>query len=165
MHKTIGILIFLASAIITSCSEQTVFDQYTSISSGWDKNQNIGYQFNISDTIQSHNLFLKIRTTEAYEFSNLFLIVDLRYPSGMIQKDTLEYLMANPEGKMLGHGYTSNKEHKLWYKGHNKSFVFPEKGLYQISISHANRKLQQVEGVQLLQGVIDVGFSIEKSIK
>ena len=161
MHKIFALWI-ICGMIFISCHQNSTFDRYTSLPSGWAKDQSISYQFDVSDTIQNHNLFLKIRTTETYPFSNLFLLVDMRYPNGQLQKDTLEYLMANPDGTMLGDGYTTNKEHKLWYRGHSKPFVFPQIGPYTITIAHANRELGQEQGVQLLNGIIDVGFSIEK---
>lgn len=147
--------------ISVSCRQNVTFDRYTSTPLGWGVDQPIEYKFEIIDTVEKHNLYLKLRTTENYPFSNLFLQVDLYYPNGQIQKDTLEFLMATPEGKMLGDGYGSVKEHKLWYKGHNSPFFFTQKGEYTISISHANRELGQVEGLDFLEGVIDVGFSVE----
>lgn len=162
MHKII-VLLMVWSITLSSCNQNTTFDRYTSLPSGWPQGQPVSYQFDIGDTIQNHNLFLKIRTTEAYPFSNLFLLVDMQYPDGQIQKDTLEFLMANPDGSMLGQGYTTTKEHKLWYRGHQDAFVFPQIGAYTIAISHANRELGQDKGVELLNGVIDVGFSIEKN--
>ncbi len=160
MYKQVALLI-LWGILLTSCHQNTTFDRYTAVPNGWPKKQTIRYQFNITDTIQNFDLFLNIRTTESYPFSNLFLIVNMHYPDGQIQKDTLEFLMANPDGTMLGHGYTTTKEHKLWYRGHRKPFIFPQTGPYEITIAHANRELGQIDGVELLNGVIDVGFSIE----
>ena len=110
---------------------------------------------------KKHNLFFKIRTSEDYKFSNLYLIVDLKYPNGKLQKDTLEYQMARPDGSMLGDGLMFIKEHKLWYKGHKNPFVFSEIGDYTISIRQAMRALNNVSGLKSLEGVLDVGFSIE----
>lgn len=153
-----SILVFLMT---TSCRQNCAFEDYTSIDSAWDKNKIIAYNFTIDDTLQKRNLYLKIRTSEKYKFSNLFLIVDLKYPNGKIEKDTLEYQMAKPDGSMLGDGLMSIKEHKLWYKGHQTPFMFSEKGDYTISINQAMRTLNNVPGVVSLEGILDVGFCIE----
>ena len=92
----------------------------------------------------------------------LFLIIDLEYPNGKIEKDTLEYTMALPNGAMLGRGLMSIKEHKLWYKGHTTPFVFSEAGEYTITINHAMRAFDEVSGISALEGVLDVGFCIEE---
>ena len=94
----------------------------------WDKQQVISYDFIAPDTINPYNLFVNLRTTTDYKFSNLFLIVELDYPNGKVTKDTLEYHMAKPNGELLGTGFTSVKEHKLWFKGYDDSFVFSEEG-------------------------------------
>lgn len=153
--------LFLFALIAFSCQQSKSFDRYTSISDRWDKQQIISYDFIAPDTINPYNLFVNLRTTSAYKFSNLFLIVELDYPNGKVTKDTLEYLMAKPNGELLGAGFTSVKKHKLWFKGHENSFVFSETGTYKIHIQQAMRHRGEPNGVAHLDGVIDVGFSIE----
>ena len=152
---------FLVLFLMTSCHQNSAFDRYTSVDNIWDKNQIISYNFVIGDTLKNQNLFIKIRTSEAYKYSNLFLIIDLEYPNGKIEKDTLEYTMALPNGAMLGRGLMAIKEHKLWYKGHATPFVFSEVGEYTITINHAMRAFDEVSGISALEGVLDVGFCIE----
>ena len=138
-----------------------MFDQYTSLDTPWHKDAPITYHFNVTDTLQPVDLFLKLRTNKTYQFSNLFLIVSLHHPKGKVQKDTLEYKMSNPDGSMLGQGYMMIKEHRLWYKGHDTPFNFTEIGQYSLEIIHANRVLGNTEGQAFLEGVEDIGFSIE----
>ena len=152
---------FLFALIAFSCQQNKVFDRYTSISDSWDKQDVISYDFIAPDTINSYNLFINLRTTTAYKFSNLFLIVELDYPNGKVTKDTLEYLMAKPNGELLGSGFSSVKEHKLSFKGYDHPFVFTEDGIYKIQIQQAMRYRGEPKGVDFLEGIIDVGFSIE----
>tara|TARA_B110000967_G_C18801673_1_gene518808 strand:+ start:320 stop:817 length:498 start_codon:yes stop_codon:yes gene_type:complete len=157
-----SVLWILLFAFVTfSCQQNKPFDRYTSITDSWDKQQTIRYDFIAPDTINPYNLFVNLRTTSEYKFSNLFLIVELNYPNGKVTKDTLEYLMAKPNGELLGTGFTSVKEHKLWFKGYDTSFVFSEQGTYKIQIQQAMRHRGDPNGVAQLDGVIDVGFSIE----
>ncbi len=83
------------------------------------------------------------------------------FPHGKTIKDTLEYKMAEPSGKLLGSGLTDIKENKLWYKGYNTPFVFKESGDYTINIQHAMRENGKVNGVTELEGITDIGFRIE----
>jgi len=144
-----------------SCQQNKVFDRYTSISDGWKKQEVVSFVFSAPDTTNPYNLFVNLRTTTAYEFSNLFLIVELNYPNGKVSKDTLEYLMAKPNGELLGSGFTSVKQHKLSFKGYNTPFVFSEEGTYKVQIQQAMRHRGAPKGVDQLEGIIDVGFSIE----
>jgi len=82
-------------------------------------------------------------------------------PNGKTEKDTLEYKMAEPSGKLLGTGYTDIKENKLWYK---EGFVFNETGIYTVKIQQAMRERGKVKGVENLDGITDVGFRIENPI-
>ncbi len=153
--------IVLFALVAFSCEQNKVFSSYTSISEAWNKQDIISYSFIAPDTITPYNLYVNLRTTTAYKFSNLFLIVELDYPNGKVTKDTLEYLMAKPNGELLGSGFTSIKEHKLSFKGYDFPFVFTEEGTYKVQIQHAMRQRGNPNGVAHLEGVIDVGFSVE----
>ena len=68
--------------------------------------------------------------------------------------------MARPDGEWLGTGFGDVKENKLWYKEHVR---FKEPGEYRVNIRHAMRKNGEVNGIQNLDGITDVGFRIEKT--
>ncbi|HNQ27478.1 MAG TPA: gliding motility lipoprotein GldH [Aquaticitalea sp.] len=158
-------LLFFILLLLLSCDTDRVFDDYRSIHGAWDKDDPATFNYTTSDTLRPYNLFINIRNTNTYKFSNLFLIVEMQYPHGKTIKDTLEYQMAKPNGELLGQGFTDIKENKLWYKGHDKPFVFSEKGNYEIKIRHAMRNNGQVNGVDKLEGITDVGFRIENKNK
>ncbi|MGB3606203.1 gliding motility lipoprotein GldH [Psychroserpens sp.] len=146
-----------------SCDSNRVFDAYKSVPDEWNKNDKIEFKVTPPDSINAYNLFVNLRNTEAYKYSNLFLIVELNYPNGKTIKDTLEYKMANPDGSFLGTGFTDLKENKLWYKGYKEPFIFKESGEYTVNIQHAMRQNGSVNGIDKLEGIIDVGFRIEYS--
>jgi gliding motility-associated lipoprotein GldH len=146
--------------LILACNDKLTHSEFQSNPGGiWANSDAKVFNFTENDTISSNDVFISIRNDESYPFSNLFLIADLEYPNGDIQRDTLEYEMAMPDGKWLGKGYGSIKENKLWYK---ENIIFPVKGVYTLQISHAMRKNGSAEGIMELQGIIDVGFLIEK---
>ncbi len=110
-------------------------------------------------------MYVNLRNTNAYKFSNLFLIVELNYPNGKAVKDTLEYKMAAPNGELLGSGFSDLKENKLWFRGYKDPFKFNEEGDYQVNIQHAMRNNGDVDGVENLEGITDIGFRVEKAQK
>jgi gliding motility-associated lipoprotein GldH len=68
--------------------------------------------------------------------------------------------MANPDGSLLGDGFSDIKESKLWYK---EKVRFPKAGKYTIKVQQAVRQAGQVPGVQELDGITEVGFRIEST--
>ena len=147
--------------LFSACDSNRVFDEYKSVPNEWTKDDVISFNLTPQDSIKPYNLFVNIRNTNAYKFSNLFLIVEMVYPHGKTIKDTLEYQMAKPNGELMGEGITDIKENKLWYKGYEKPFIFEEKGEYNIKIQHAMRNNGEVNGVDNLEGITDVGFRVE----
>jgi len=157
------ILLFFLICIfmIVSCDSNRVYDKYKSVPNAWHKDSVISFKVNPPDSTQAYNLFVNLRNTNAYKYNNLFLIVEMIFPHGKTIKDTLEYKMAEPSGKLLGEGYTDIKENKLFYK---EGVFFNEVGEYTINIQHAMRENGKVNGILELKGITDIGFRIENSI-
>lgn len=145
-------------SLVVSCDSHQIFDQYKTVSNQWHKDSLVSFTVTPPDSTHLYNLFINIRNTNDYKFSNLFLITEINFPHGKTIKDTLEYQMAKPNGELLGEGFTDIKENKLWYK---EGVIFDEVGEYKITIQHAMRNNGEVNGVDNLEGITDVGFRIE----
>ena len=152
--------IFLLSLFLMfSCTDTTDFNQYKSIGTkGWKANENVLFEFDVKDTISPKNLFINIRNNSEYGYSNLFVITELVFPNEIVVVDTLQYEMADETGKFLGTGFTEIKENKLFYK---EKKAFPISGKYMFNVRHAMRKNGDVNPIEFLKGIQDVGFSIE----
>ncbi len=155
------LVILIAVITLVACDSKHVLDEYKTIPNTWKRDAIIDFNFRAPDTIATYNLFVNVRNNNAYEFSNLFLIIDLTSPSNNKTIDTLEYEMTTPRGEWLGTGFSEIKENKLWYK---ERFHFNEEGEYKVNITHAIRKNGDANGVTELKGITDVGFRIEKNI-
>ena len=155
---TNSFLLFFVAFGLVSCDKSQVFDEYHTFDDGWKKNSIINFTFDQEVSKKPYNLFINIRDNDDYEFSNLFLIVKLEHPDGLTKVDTLEYQMANPDGTLLGEGFSDIKESKLWYK---EKMMFPKKGKYKLSIQQAVRQTGKVQGVEKLDGITEIGFRIE----
>ncbi len=153
-------IVFLSLFVLFSCDGKTDFNQYKSIDSqGWKANEKVFFEFDVTDTISQKNLFINIRNNNSYEFSNLYLITELNFPNGIKVVDTLQYEMANEKGQFLGSGFTEIKENKLFYK---EKKTFPVSGKYIFNVRHAMRKNGEINPIEFLKGIQDVGLSIEK---
>ena len=154
------VVLFLLFISLVACDKNRVFDTYSSIGiQGWNKEDLVSFQFDMMDTLGNYDLFIQVRNTNEFEYSNLYLITELQYPSGFHLVDTLEYKMTDSYGRWLGSGFTDIKENKLFYK---ENFIFLETGTYGVNIQQAIRKRNELDGVQSLKGISDVGFRVEK---
>jgi len=160
MHKYIFLLVFIT--LFIACDSNIVVSKNKTVVGVWNKENAIKFEIPQLDSLKTYNVFVNIRNTNDYKYNNIFLIVEMDFPHGKVITDTLEYKMANPDGSWLGTGIGSVKENKLWYK---ENVSFSEEGIYNISISQAVRNNGNVEGVTNLEGITDVGFSIEESIQ
>jgi len=154
-------VIIIVSLVTLSCNDSAVFDIYKPISkTQWHKDSIVSFTFNPIDTVSTNSVYINLRNNNDYQYSNLFLIVSIDFPNNYSVVDTLEYEMADAEGKFLGSGFTDLKENKLEYKS---NVVFPSSGTYTFSVQHAMRKSGDIKGISLLKGITDVGLRIEKN--
>lgn len=154
------VISLLFIGLLLGCNNGVEYSQYASLPDGWEAHNPVLFQVEVTDSLTPKDIFIMVRNTEQYPFSNLFLITKMEEPkSNKVIVDTLEYEMATPEGKWLGDGYSAIKESKLWYK---EQFVFPTKGKYNLKIEQAMRKIGDNEGVTVLKGITEVGVRVEK---
>jgi gliding motility-associated lipoprotein GldH len=149
-------LIVLITFSFFSCGQDEIFDNYKTIPNQWDKDSLIVFEVDLKSS--SYNTFINVRTDQSYRFNNLFLIVTVQDSVKTIMKDTLEYKMANSNGKLLGKKFLNTFQNKLVHK---ESAKF-ESGKYLFTIQHAMRKINQINGLKLLDGIINIGYRIEK---
>ena len=153
-------IFLLVLILMFSCDDIIEFNQYKTLeNSFWKSGEKITFAFEVKDTILPKNLYINIRNNNDYEFSNLYIITELKFPNNTLVIDTLQYEMADISGMFLGNGFSEIKENKLFYKEHK---VFPVSGKYVLNIRHAMRKNGKVNAIENLNGIQDVGFSIEK---
>ncbi|MFY0631893.1 MAG: gliding motility lipoprotein GldH [Flavobacteriaceae bacterium] len=146
--------------VFTSCDSNRVYDQYYSLENNiWKLENPVAFEIQVTDTLSRNNLFVNIRNNNDYQYSNLYLITHIDFPDGVKVVDTLQYEMADKNGRFLGSGVSEIKDNKLFLK---ENILFPVSGNYQVSIYQAMRRNGSIEGVKELEGITDVGFRIEK---
>lgn len=160
MAKRFFLVAFLF-AVLVACNDRLVKSDFKATQDGsWNRDSIAAFTFTGLDTTQQYNMFINVRNDDHFPYSNLFLIAELEFPDGETQRDTLEYEMAQADGAWLGEGQGSIKESKLWYR---ENISFPQQGVYTLKLAHAMRKNGNVEGVEDLEGITDVGYQIEKT--
>ena len=146
--------------LLTACDDNLMAtDSATFENTTWNADQEIDFQMEPIDTINDYDIYLNMRNNQDYAYKNLWLITQMKFPQGKIVTDTLQYVMANARGEFLGSG-KDVVENKLVFKS---GFRFRESGTYQLKLQQAMRKSGSATPLPQLEGVLDVGYSIEKN--
>ena len=147
------ILVLFISMVFIACDSSVVFEKNQSITGEtWNKGAILKFDVNITDTLSLHNFYITIRNTTDYKYSNIFLFIDTYFPDNSHTRDTIEFVLADIDGRWIGKGIGKIKENRILI---NRGVVFPIDGLYEISLEQAMREAE-------LKGIADIGIRIEK---
>lgn len=140
------------------CSDQVVYQSDQEVPGGaWLRSWRPAFEFDVADTVSTHDVYLDIRHTGDYPYSNLYTFISLKGPDGRVTTDTVECTLADAEGRWYGKGtgfiFSDRHQANVLYKYRER---FPRKGRYAFTIEQAMR-------TDTLSGVIDVGVSVERS--
>lgn len=147
--------IFLLTILIfSSCNSNMIFEKNVKMPENrWDFKNVVTLNPEITDTIVPYNIYINLRNAGGYQFSNIFIFLTTKTPSGKASRDTIELPLADESGKWLGDGMGDIWDNKLLFK---KNFHFPEKGTYTFSMEQGMR-------IDPLPQIMDVGIGIEKA--
>lgn len=152
MRKIIGCFIVLL--FLLNCSDNSRDVQIKSVNNIWQKDVSQGFNIHIDKASETKNIYLLVRNNDDYPYANIRFFVEFK--NNKTKKnivDTLNYILAKPNGEWLGTGFGSTKEILLQYK---MNYNFPNEGNYNIEIKQAMRK-------DTLVGIEDIGIKIENA--
>lgn len=144
--------------IVSSCDPNRVFEENRKIEGGtWNVLDTISFQVEIRDSINPQNIYINIRNSGAYAYSNIFMFVTIKFPNGKMSKDTVECVLADQKN-WLGRGFGGLWDHQILYRNQVR---FPLLGRYTITYEQAQRSGTKAL-IENLPGIEDVGVRIEK---
>ena len=157
MKRSLLSCIFGISCLLLSCIKGAVYEKHFAFKGHrWTQKDSVQFSFNITDTASNYLLFLMMRHTEAYPFSNLWLKTNTRLPDG---KSTgylnTEIPLAEESGKWLGRGMNEIWEHKMPLTKNGGAMHFSQSGQYTIS-------LKQIMRMNPLPEIMSIGIRLEK---
>ena len=143
---------FIALMYLSACNKQTITDQVVSIpAEGWYFTDKVNFEYVISDTMASYDILVHVRNLKNYSYSNLWLFIETISPSGNRQRDTLEIILADKNGRWMGKSTQSVNTMLVPYK---EDVRFSERGIYETSLQHAMRDT-------VIQHITDIGLRIQ----
>ena len=150
MHKIIGA--FCVLFVLTSCINDSEQVFLNNLNGKWDKKTEQKFDFKITDAQNPKNIIFVVRNNNDYPYSNIRMIVNFwDMQTKKKSTDTLNYIMAEPNGAWIGKGFGDTKEIQFQYK---LNYQFPANGDYSIGIIQAMRN-------DNLPGIEDIGVKIE----
>src|SRR4051812_27717133 len=106
MIRNISLVLFTMAVLFSGCMPSPYYQQtYPVPENAWQSRYVPVYKFEISDTTAAYKMFFLIRHTDAYPFSNIWLIVSLKQPGdSTFRKVRIEIPLAEQSGKWMGRG-------------------------------------------------------------
>ena len=148
--------IFVISCFFVSCDDTDIVYQNSKVieNNRWNKNEGVSFDFDINDTTEFYDFYFNLRTTNLYEWSNLFMFVEIGSPEEQFNIDTVEFSLANSVGEWTGISSGSIINNKILFISKKR---FPSLGTYKLTFNQAMRQDDLTE-------VMDVGIIIKKAV-
>ncbi len=145
-------LLFVILLALMACDTDHLYDQSAAIhADGWHKDSVAVFEVDVTDTTTFYNFYINVRNNDDYAYRNLYLFLTTRLPNNNRTRDTLELILADPQGNWLGKGFGALHDNQILVR---RNLSFPLAGRYTFSLQQAMRQ-------DVLEGVADVGIRIE----
>jgi gliding motility-associated lipoprotein GldH len=144
----------LVMLFLSGCTDpNAIVDQNTPIDNhNWSYANRIKNPVKIDDPSIPYNLYINLRVTGEYKYSNIFVLIRRNGPK-LKGVTRYEVKLANPDGQWLGQGSGNLYSYQVPIL---TDFKFPEKGTYTFEIEQNMRD-------NPLHEVNDVGMRVEKA--
>ena len=159
MKQKLYIPFILVLILFISCKDENiVYLDFQNLNGNWHKNNEIEFNFEASESVVDVSLML--RTENSYPFSNIFLISSIKN-GDKIFVDTINYSFENDNKKWYNAKMSSISKSKISVR---KLFKI-DSGITNLKVKHAIRYLDSIMPQTKLDGILDLGLIVEKSIK
>ena len=146
-----SIFVFILFLCLISCQKGDDKVIMNDVDNNWKKNDAQKFDFDVRDAQNQKNLMFVVRNNNDYPYSNLRLIASIEHNKKNISTDTLNFVLAKPNGEWIGTGFGDTKEIIFQYK---LNYKFPQNGNYSVKVVQAMRN-------NSLKGIEDIGIKIQ----
>ena len=159
MKRVLKIAFSLAFILLTlqftGCTNKNVLiDKSVAIENhDWTYVNKVRFDVNIEDVNAAYNLYINLRITGDYRYSNMFILLTQAGPDKKPVVKRYELKLATKEGEWLGSGSCNLYNYQLPVQ---TGYTFPAKGDYTFFIEQNMRD-------NPLREVSDVGLRVEKA--
>lgn len=151
-NKVLVLTFICLSLLLGACGETAVTDVNNDIKSlNWDYGQRVRMSVNIEDPSKEYNLYMNLRITANYRYSNIFVLISREGGGEAKQTQRREFKLALPDGEWLGSGSGNFYTFQLPFQ---ESYKFPARGTYYFTFEQNMRD-------NPLKQVCNVGLRVE----
>lgn len=161
---------------LQSCIQSPFYQKsYDLPGNNWRIDHKLAFSVDIVDTGIYYNMFLLLRHTNNYPYSNIWMKMAIKGPGDSVYRSVrIEVPLATPQGQWLGTGMGAiYEQRRMMVVDHNAlpvtldmisvsessyNDIFSKKGLYEIRLEHNMRE-------DALPDILQVGLRVEKSSK
>lgn len=138
------------SLFFNSCGNTVFYTDAKNITNEiWTWDNTLKYEFELGEEQLKNKLFIDLKHSTNYAFRNIYFFSHLELPNGNVIEDTLQYYIAEKDGKWIGNSIGNTKDISLHYP-----ILLNQKGKYKFSLSQAMR-------IDSLIGIKKVALTIE----
>lgn len=142
--------IIALTALLASCADSGDFSHFSTLpDSGWAYGDTIGFDTDRLDSLSTGTLYLSLRHTNDYHYSNLWIEVTCD-DNGRQRRDTLNLRLADNFGRWQGKGFGATRQMKTEVARN----ITPRPGS-KVWVRHIMR-------VDTLCGIREIGVSFNK---
>ena len=154
--KTLFLFMWLLMLGLISCQDSvTIADTNVEFEKlNWSYSEKIRIPVKIEATDISYNLYLNLRHSAEYKYSNIFIIIHIIGPDGKKFSERREFKLALADGEWLGSGSGNMYSYQINFK---ENYKFPVKGTYIFELEQNMRD-------NPLYHVSDAGIRVEKAL-
>lgn len=147
-------LLFLAvSFCLNSCNNSALLEEIQPIEKyQWEYNHKKTFKVNVTDTTQRYNLHILLRHSFNYEWRNLWIKIETKFPDGRTLSKRMNLQLCEADGEWFGKCLGDNCDMEFLIQ---RNAVFPQAGEYTFSFTQDMR----VNPINYIKGI---GMRIEK---
>ena len=156
-RKLFGLISVAFLLLLAACQPSPQYQEHFTVpKNAWSADFKPECRFTITDTAAAYQLFFLIRHTDAYAFSNIWIMLETQSPGDSVyHKMRVEVPLSASTGQWLGRGMGEIWEQRVAINTAATPAFFGKKGNYVIRMSHDMRK-------NPLPEIMQVGLRIEK---
>ncbi len=152
-RQHIQLISLVGLLFLSACQSGYLFENSLAVDpTGWESTDFAQFDVDVTDDSSAFIIQLYLRHSGQYTWSNLYLFVNTFAPTGASIRDTVECILAAPDGRWYGRGLGGNYTLEIPFK---QNVVFPTKGTYRFEIQHGMRSKK-------LEHVKDIGITIKE---
>ena len=153
MNKTINtfriFIIILFTVLFAGCADNAVIDINKEISkNNWSYIKKVSIPVKIDDVNTSYNIYMNLRHTAEYKYSNIFVLIHQVNPGGKKATERKEFQLAYPDGEWLGSGSGNLYTYQLIFREKYK-FPFPGTYIFELEQNMRDNPLREIRDVGL----------------